>query len=177
MKVNAAAALLAFIKDINTQAGSVWSVLLLERSALKSSDTAAFTLAIKPGLEDASSAKLYITEKSAYIVWSGMHSKIEKALRDLIAPLLIDDADIAEVLQYIDPIASATELSLRLTKEQAETTSQKVPDKMNITEKADFSMIHLSALDYKALLEKKRDYRRLQILVIEDHNFLRPAYV
>lgn len=170
--------LLSFIKDINAQAASAWGVVALERQALAARSDDTFVLSIKPALELASRATVYIGACSVYIVWLGAQKRTETALRALAPSLYIKDSAVGDTaFAYIDPVSQANELSQRLHAEASTVSSKPTmateAHKMGLIETIDFSALALSLPEYKKLLEKKHEHRQLKILIIEDQSFLR----
>lgn len=179
--------LLSFIKDVNTQASSIWGVVVVDRAPLRDIEVESLVLAVKPALLDANKANVFFGKHSVYIAWAGLQGRTRTQLVDILTDLCDPLLMTVTTICYMNPVAEGNELSHRVKKEMATPlavqpatnaviTAQKTAptaNKMSIFDKVDFAAIGLQLPEYKELLEKKRNHSKLHVLIIEDQPFLR----
>ncbi|HVY11980.1 MAG TPA: response regulator [Alphaproteobacteria bacterium] len=176
-------ALLSLIEEINWNKSSSWGLAFVKRALLKSQTNDAFLMAVKPALQDAMEAKLFVLENGDfYIVWRGMAKRIHAQLCDVVGRTLLREGAAASpesAVAYFDPQVMGNELGTLLRAGLAQNgaaplhgAEAKTPWHGMFKKEG----LQASAGDlekFREALARRPERKQLEMLVVEDQQLLR----
>jgi CheY-like chemotaxis protein len=171
--------LILLIEEMNRVQTSVWGLVFIKRHALKLLTNDAFVAAIKPALTDTPEAKVFVLESGDfYVAWRGMQKRVHDQLSGIVGGSLLKNelspsAD--AYVTYFDPQVMGNEL-LTLLKAQSKEQGVQAPAIAHSALPPSKHVPEPSRVQMKKFQEslKQRNKReQLEILVVEDQQFLR----